>query len=995
MKIKNLLLVSCLLGAATSGFAAEPLPYSQDFSSYSMSGVTVVDANEDSKTWIISYEPVGFSYATVYTPSEAVAADDWVITPAFEMLPGYNYKLTFVTVGADDCTNTIEVKAGQGTTAEAMTVPVTSVTVTAQTKTTHEAVISVETAGEYNVGFHITSAANQGKVYLDDIRIAEGVNLSTPDVITDFTATPSVVEEKAVMNISFTTPTLDQGGTAVEITDVAILRDGTELTRLGAQAAGAKVEYVDEAPLSGSHTYTVVCYSAAGAGAKYEQSVRFYYATPLAPTNVVLTNVDGKLMLSWDAVTEFTSTTDVMIPSQICYTVEDASRNKIAENLTETSLELTAEKSAEGQELVSYTVYAYHFDSYNYTKSNELLYGNAYVGEFAESFDNYSYTKKTWQTADLTGASSKCWTPQSSTYYGTPTISGDADDTNGFARFSAGYYTASERLVSPIINVSAMQNPRLSFYVYQTPKASSLVEKVIPEVLVNGVYTALGEGVTVYGETEGWVKYNFFIPAELKANDLQLSFKGEVADNGYYIAVDNITVTDALDHNLALTGFVVPETASINKSVDLVATVHNKGAQIATGYTVVLYCNDELVETRGGIDLGAEKAMNYTFMYTPNAYQADATLTFRVAIEYAADMEAADNEMEGTVTVGTSTLPTPTALTAYYTDTDSKVVMNWVAPVIPEVEEQPVMTEDFEAWTDGTTEGINGWKFVDVDGLDSDMGGAMAFKVMSTSSLNYSTAKSGTNFLYSPACYYSYDKRDDWAISPEIVGGQTISFYVCNMNGYGWYGTNFEVCYSTSGDEVADFVVLESKFDKSSSYTQYSFTLPDEARYFAIHIKDGSDSPSDGLMIDDITYQPGAKQLVLTGYNIYRNGEVLATLADVTASSYEDNQVEINKYYTYAVSALYENNESLISNEVQINLITGVSDVLGEATCKVYGEQSQIRVIGNAGNCVEVYNAMGQMVYSGNIGSDNAAIPMNQGIYIVKANMTTAKVVVR
>ncbi len=1003
MKIKNLLLASCLLGTVPNLLAVESLPYEHVFNWKSLENITQVDANNDDVIWVPGYVPQGsYDDAIKYSGSKTSAADDWAITPSFNFEAGYNYKLTFKTFGAEaPMVNVIEMKVGNGVTAEAMTKEIGTVTLTAQEFVTHEMTISVDATGEYNIGFHVVSEADNGTIYITKIAVSEGANPLTPAAVTDFTATAAVVDEAAVMNLSFTLPTLDQGGNPVNITDVAILRNGMELTRLGAKTAGEKVEYTDNAPVSGSQRYSVICYSEAGAGAEFEQYVSLIYATPKAPTNVVLENVDGKLNLTWDAVTEFTTTDNIMIPSKITYSVQDKSGVEIASGLTETSLSINAEKPAEGQALYSYTVTVNHLTSSNYTKSNDVLYGDAYTGEFKESFDDYKYTRQTWQMADLEGYDMDCWQVISSAY-GTPSISEDADGTGGFARCSGGYSVASQRLISPIINISSMQNPRLTFYVYQTTEISTEVDRIIPEVLKDGVYTALNDGILIKGEADGWVRCDVFIPYELAATDIRLSFKGEMSDNRYNLAIDNIFITDALSDNVAVKSFVVPESAGIGEEVELVAVVENKGANVAENFEVSFYCDEELVETVVGELLESSKTSTFAVKYTPGAYQAEKELNFAVEVVANPDLETADNKMESVMTVKTSTLPVPDALTAQLAE--NVVVLNWTAPEIPDVVEQSVMTEDFETWADGTTEGINGWKFVDMDGFDSRDFGKMAFRatdketLLSSYGWSNASTQSGNIMLFSQQCNSYYDLRNDWAISPEVVGGQTISFYVCEFENWSspYYGTHFNFCYSTIGNNVEDFKVLESVNDKSSTWTKYEFVLPDDAKYFAIQVEDIDGSSWDsGLMIDDITYQPGEKKLVHTGYNIYRDKELLESVADATLLTYTDSNVEVDKTYTYAVSAIFESGESLLSNEVEIKAVSGVDSVVAHSELNILGEQQQIRIIGSTDSEVVVYNAMGQMIYAGRVETGNMVVPVSAGVYIVKAGEMTSKVIVK
>lgn len=999
-----------LLGIGSASGAGVVPPYEQAFSDYSsLETMTVVNAEAGSPAWTrySSYQvPVLYTPAAGYNGTDGFSANDWLITPALALEEGYVYKFSFVTVGTTGKTNTLEVKMGNGSDVAGLTTSVVGpIVLTAQEKQVHEASITVEETGDYCLGFHLTSEAGQGYVFLTDIKVEEGLLSDAPAAATNLSATAKAVDGKAVMEIAFTAPDKTNGGAATDITNVIVYRGDVKIAELGAKTPGAVVNMVDESPASGDNIYRIVCVNAAGNGASAEVIGNLTYATPLSPQNVVLAEVDGKQVITWSPVVMATSTSSLFIPSAVTYTVTRKSGAIVVQNITECTATDVYSREDEGQDLVSYTVTANHFGNTSSEVSNSLLIGNPYTGEYAESFDNYSYSTSTWQTLDRT-ASYSSWSIQTSTYYN-PVISADQDGTNGFAAFRSSSSGSIERLVSPVINVSDMAHPRLSFYVYHTAATTS-DDRVVPEVRVNGVYTPLGDGngVTVKGDTEGWMKYNFDIPLELATNDFQLSFKGESFGGGYYVAIDNIEIKDALADNLAITSLVAPNKLGVGKEEKLVVTVFNKGFNVASDYTVALECNGETVATIDGSELASEKTTDFTFNFKATPYMAESKLTFVAKVNLPGDLNSGDDTMEISVDVDGSELPVPTELKGESGETS--VALQWVAPVVPEVVEQPVKTEDFEAWEESSTVGIDGWTFVDVDQAESSgfpgYGSAsyqqpLAFIVGAKSMSSYASTHSGEKMLVSPKNYSYYGKqRDDWAISPEVVGGQTITFYTCNFSSYGYvsYGTDFEFCYSTTDNNVESFTVLESVYDNSKDWTLHSFVLPDNARYFAIHIIDGktNTSWSDALMIDDIKYQPGSKQLVHVGYNIYRDKKLLTEINDKSSAAYVDENVVDDTDYLYAVSAVYETGESLLSNEVTVNKLSAVEKI-SDGLAKIFGGKNHVRIVGLAGNAVGIYNSAGQLVKVIDSIADDVTISLPTGIYVVKSCEVVAKVVVR
>lgn len=992
MKKQSLILATFLaLGSvAVNGQETLTLPYTQDFYySSDFNKMTVIDANSDGNTWTYaSYDPYNYSPSGRYIGNATNGADEWIVTPALELKAGYTYKFSMKAIGTAGYTNNIEVFVGNAATAEAMTTsvaPKTEITTRANNFINGE--ISVTSDGIYYLGIHLTADANQNSIYVDDLKIEAGLMGAAPAAASAFTATPVVENATAVMKLTFTTPDkTNSGAELTEITNIMVYRGTEKIADLGAATPGAEVTYTDITPVVGNNTYKVICVNTAGEGSEATVSKYISFTTPSAPTNVVLTETEEGQTITWDAVTTGANASYLFIPENVTYTITRSDKVEIAKGITECTVTDTYTKDDEGQNLIYYTVTAVNEGgSSSATSSNKILVGNPYTGEYAESFANYSYSTTTWQAESG-------WVTKTSSPY-SPAISADQDGNNGFIGFSSYSSGTTARLISPIINVSDMQNPRLSFYVYHA--ATTYTDKVVPELLINGEYTELCEGITVNGDVEGWTKYNFDLTKEQATKDFQLSFKA-VAGGGYLVAIDNITIKDALAYNLVATGITAPASLGVGKAAEIAVSIKNTGVNAATGYKVVLYCNNEEVSSIDGEELASEATADVKFTYTATPFMAGKELEFSAEIVYTNDLNAEDNTVSVSVPVVTNDLPVPTDLKA--TETPTTITLTWTAPVVPEVQVQPVMTESFEEWTAGSTDAFADWTFVDGDGKNISgyvgYGSSipMAFMTSNNSKIRPNT---GSNYLVSPKNNSYRDYRDDWAISPEVVGGQTISFFVCQLGGYGMFGTTFEVCYSSTDNNVESFVVLESKKHTATSWVEYSFTLPENAKYFAIHVIDNGDSTGDALAFDDITFQPGSVQLVHTGYNVYRDEKMIATIDDKAVATFTDTQLDdVTLEYSYAVSALYETGESLASDVLKLsNPVTGIDEIIGNQA--VIANDGMLKVTGFAGKQLNVYNAGGQAVVAKAIANDVETIALSNGVYIVSIANKNFKVVIK
>jgi hypothetical protein len=161
---------------------------------------------------------------------------------------------------------------------------------------------------------------------------------------------------------------------------------------------------------------------------------------------------------------------------------------------------------------------------------------------------------------------------------------------------------------------------------------------------------------------------------------------------------------------------------------------------------------------------------------------------------------------------------------------------------------------------------------------------------------------------------------DHWLISPELMGNeQEISFFARVITPDYGYET-FEVLYSTTDADVENFISLEEVWIDAIDWTEYTFTLPEGAKFFAIR---HTAQDIFGLMLDDVTFERGASAPV--GYNIYVDGELVGstpnTAYDMPATGLSNGE------HAFAVTAVYEGGKESAPATAVIDLTSGIDEI--------------------------------------------------------------------
>ncbi len=954
------------------------LPYLQGFNSEMEAGtMTIENRNNDCSTW--EYYDMGMVYGL---SDDETDADDWLITPAFSLNTDSVYHVSIDASTDEGATETLGIFAGTEAKGDAMT----------QTIVPHTAVTNVPyvsyggyfrpaTDGTCYIGVHAASTYADGSyLYADNLRVELVSSVYAPAAPTAVTAVPQGTEQK--VQLTFTAPSVDYAGNALSaLSRVEVVRttDGEKVATLTDVKPGQTCTLTDEPYDEGTNDYLVTAYNDHGAGIPVSASAYVGLDTPAAVTDVKLSATDdGQVSLSWKAPEAGLHGGNID-PSALTYRVGNLNGTESATTIvSETSYAEQVTMTEGSQRLMWYTIQPRNTKGQGRKVQTDTIFiGAPYTMPYNESFKLRSLERGPWNTLNSDLAE---W---NLLQYGSYTDAADND--NGLIAFSTLSEGSEAQLVSPKISLKDGANPRLTFYLWNMKRA---VHSLRVQLRGSGgrLYTLARitpnetDCETLDGE---WKRYEIDLSSYIRLNKyVQLIFTGVGGHITDYTVIppvylDRICVDDPTPQNLAAQQLVAKKDhVEVGDDVNFTLTVNNKGTKPAEGYRVCLYRDGLCVDSVAGTTVPAE---GYTTVALHDAPNADAAETSRytATILWDDDTDLTDNTSPTCVVTVLPGRPYVSSVQAAKSD-DGSVTLTWQEPQgIAAGTEATTVTEDFESYAAFTISHFGQWALHDGDrqttlGIQDGTGyfvqydnveSPMAFQIFNPSAVNLSSYYFPTHSGKQVAAAFNagrYTANDDWLISPEVDGAQTVTFWACSPDA-SYYGTNeqIEVLYSTTDTLVAHFTKIGDSYTVPEKWTQYSVTLPEGTRHFAIRC---TSLDQYILFVDDITYRKAPRDFRLLGYNVYRDGTLL-TATPVSSTAYT---APSSAATDYKVSAVYNTGES-------------------RQTAAQWGSPSGISTVETADQGpAAVYDAQGRRL--------PATLPTAHGVYLLRQGGKTVKV---
>lgn len=327
VKISSLLWASSLL-AGTGGLQAQahteplvpklpqrehPEVFFDDFEDQELAAEWLfVDANQDGVTWYSAVEMgSGENGSTaLYCPMSNITANDWAISPVFELEAGKTYSFRFFYNSSYE-PQSLNLYLGNARTVEAMTELIADLDIPINGYGYESGFIKVPSSGSYCLGFLCNSPVPEesyaGSVSVDMVEVREEIDGKVPAMVQNLKQVPGA-NGAQTMGLTWTNPTRTESGEPLSaITAIEIYKnmgDKTE-TYTGSLEPGASCSWTDPAPQAGKVSYTV--YAVNQTGRSYEATVHTFVGedVPSAPQNLQLSAEEDGIHLSWQAPAEF------------------------------------------------------------------------------------------------------------------------------------------------------------------------------------------------------------------------------------------------------------------------------------------------------------------------------------------------------------------------------------------------------------------------------------------------------------------------------------------------------------------------------------------------------------------------------------------------------------------------------------------------------------------------------------------------------------------
>lgn len=993
---------------------------------------TAYDANGDGNTVQFAYVNLGEAHQNVpvflYNYSSSQDADDWLFLPAASFTDvNAVYEFRMNCFRSDKYQESFEAKLFTAPNPDAAISTLIEPTELTTTKGDYDemfasyfsAYFNVPSAGTYYVGIHVTSPKDQYRVFMRDfsLKAVDGMAVTNPKAVSALSA---VAGAKGALNaaVTFTLPTATFNGVPYAADkDLTASVQAAGCDAVTATGKPGETVTVTVPTKQGDNTITVIVKD--GDMESLPASVSLYTGVERPGTVENLTNTidssDYVMHITWEAPVEGVDGGYVAPTGVTYYLCEQGVDGWEATALIGTdvySYDYTIPEGSD-QEFVSVGILAENFVGMaDYLMITSNVMGKPYdapavcsftAGQILLPIVNYGSGYQL-----LVGNPGKDF----------PDFATPDNASAAYTKLKAGTTQTEAYITLPKVSTKSLKTPALKLDVYGGSADFSIVASAfgVEETVVKS-YTAADFA------TKGRQTLQLDLPAAFNGkNWIELGIRTDISETASFILY-GFKIYDNVPFDFGVTEIEGPTQAPIGEEATFIAHVTNLGSQA----NMIPASSWTLTDAEGNV------VANVSVPAGTEAIQPDAETTFKIAFtptaEQIGDMtleytiEKADNKeindsMTKNFTVAKGVIPVVTDLTAQEIKFD-EVTLAWTPLVVSNQ-----VVDSFEDVTpfelDDATDMIGQFKRVDGDG--SIVYGSQAQKFAEipgaygpSSFLCWSQkqvdeilgsagtfeAKTGDQFLiaFCPAPETEGAApvaADDWLISPEVTGGTDFSFSIRPIT-YQYGAEVIEVMYSAGSDKPEDFKVLESlevtgdPQATSTTWHDYTFSLPADAKYFAIHYVS---KDIFGIMIDDIAYAPAGSSAKLKGYDIYRDGAVIAPAAPCEDGTYTDSTVEENAVYTYMVMpVLSDGLLGLESNSLTIRT-TGVDGIVAGSKA-VYAKAGAIVVNGYEGEAVAVVSADGKVVASDAHASASKTFTVGSGVYVVKAGKDVVKLIVK
>lgn len=894
------------------------VPYRETFDTKASVGEvwTNVDANNDGVVWTWS------NGRAVYNAGNNFG-NDYLLSPQIRLSAGHIYKLAFTVHGGNG--HRLQIKVGQGedpTDRKSYSVLMKTTEFPNDVDTAVTQNIQVNTDGLYRIAFRTTSDAHSVGLQLDNISLAEGISISAPDSVKALAAIPAAKGELKA-TVAFNMPTTSISGNTLNGTLKAnVYRSGNLIGTVSDLRPGVRASFTDNAPVNGFNSYSVAAADDNGEG--IADSVRVYVGQdiPYAVRNVRLKdNLDGTSTLSWDAPDTLGKHGGYVDAGKLKYTIFLDDYDIMPDTVVTGTTYTMNHSTKYDQTTYWYTVHVSNIAGEgDQESSNMLLSGEPYQLPYKDSFRSGAAETVWWLDSDV----------HSQGFRLNHTTSADQD--NGCIYWGATKTETLGAIYSGMINISGHKRPTLSFWYYEVPGFNCQLSFTACKNMAED-HTVWSHDFSKATGNAGWKHVTVDLSDLTNSSYIVLKIIANSSQEGYAVYLDDIEVKDVPDHELALK-LQAPKSWTAGRPTTMLATITNNGANEETATLDITENGSKLANIDNlVVKEGTDTAI--VIPYTPST-TIGTVATISAKIESSnEDEDESNNSATASIDLRESTLPAPTDLKL---DGGN---LSWTAPVYSGTH---TITDGFEDYTPWMINAIGLWTTRDDDHLPSYSfqqqfpysGTAYAFIVTNPTNIGADITRDDLKGIaphdgnqYLTAFSAIGAQSSDWLISPELSGeAQTIKFWAKGISTS--YNETFEVY---AGDNL-----LEKVNADGSSWQEYSYNLPAGTKHFSIHYT-GNDKF--GLMVDDVTYSDGV--INLTGYAVYNNGELVATVPAGTTTW----QVNNSKDGEYSVVANYNVGNS---QPCTASGTTGINNINVDAN-DVHGQSFNV-----AGQKVPAYN---------------------------------------